>query len=166
MQRQTDSIALDFTVLEKRMSEIRHMNERRRARVEREQFQIAKANEEYDRLGRLLRNARAHRNASLLPGSSKLSLKTSGVMSVWLAVQEAFEGTLVGDGRTTNQLCAVIRRAMPGIPESTIRSHLRRFKKKRALTKIGFQWFLEPPPREEAAMPTSQPSSAEGAQHP
>jgi hypothetical protein len=135
----------DICALEKRMGEIARLNRRRQGRVEREQQQIAKATEEYARLERAVRDARAHRNRALLPGKSKLNLKNSDVMRVWVAIQEAFGGPFARDGLASNQLYEAMRKAVPDIPDSTMRSHLHRFKKRRALSQIGFRWFLNQP---------------------
>ena len=116
-----------------------------RRAVERENALIAMANEEYERLEQAVRQAKAHGARARLPGGSKLNVKTADVLRVWIAIQGAFTGPFAIYGLASNELYKAMRAAIPGIPNSTMRSHLHRFKKKRTLVQIGFRWFLEEP---------------------
>ena len=129
--------------IEERMRENRENKQRRLHRVAREEREIARADEEYELLARALRDVRAHMTGALLPGSGSVNLKNADVMRVWLAIQGAFAAPFAHEGLVRHQLYSAMRVAMPGIPDSTMRSHLHRLKKKKALTQIGSHWFLE-----------------------
>lgn len=165
MESDLAKTARDINTLEKRMRDIRDKRQRRLDRVQRERSRIAEADEEYARLERALREARSHRNRALLPGKGKLTLKNADVMRVWVAIQQAFTGPFAREGLPSNQLYRAMRAAIPDIPDSTMRSHLHRFKGKKALSQIGSRWFLERPASGYQQNDTSpQPGCAETVQ--
>jgi hypothetical protein len=138
----SDSKVDDIAWLENRIRENRLRNKRREERVARDTLQIAADNEEYARLNSVLADTKASHNRAPLPGTRRVNLKNEKVMRVWAATQDALSGQFGRHGLATNELCRAIREAIPGIPDSTVRSHLHRFKNKGALSQIGFRWFL------------------------
>ena len=137
--------AREIDAIRSRMLENRRKAQRRRERVERERTLIERADEEHTQLERTLRFLLTHSKRTLVPGRGKLTLKNRDVARVWVAIQDAFTGPFAREGLASNQLYGAMRTAIPELPESTLRSHLHRFKKKRVLSQIGFRWFLEKP---------------------
>jgi hypothetical protein len=160
MERGRTTSAREIDAIQSRMLENRRKAQRRRERVERERILIQRADEEHACLERTLRLVRAHADRALVPGGGNLTLKNRDVARVWIAIQDAFASPFANEGLASNQLYEAMRIAVPELAESTMRSHLHRFKKKRVLSQIGFRWFLEVPVRRAGQSGTE---SARGA---
>jgi hypothetical protein len=159
MERHHDKCTSDIAALERRKQDLELKNRRRQQRIERDKLLFAATSEECGRIDQLIQYARSRRDRARVLGQGRLTLKNADVVRVWGAIQDAFAGPFAREGIASNQLYKAMRTAIPGIPDSTMRSHLHRLKKRRFLSHIGSRWFLDRPMLAKANCDASPPET-------
>lgn len=126
--------------------ERRAVIERKRALV---RARIARLNEndralrtQYVELENAIHEAHIHAGSIALPTSAAPSPRNLGFLRSWAALLQAINHCRDPSGLPNYEAVAVIRRAVPGIRDATIRSHLHRLKTRGYLRKEGHNWKL------------------------
>jgi hypothetical protein len=89
-----------------------------------------------------IRDAKIKSDDIPLPGRGIPNARSMDVLRVWSALYEALVANPEPEGLLHHKACNAIRRAVPGIADSTIRSHLHRLKGKGYIAKDAGRWQL------------------------
>jgi hypothetical protein len=96
----------------------------------------------YIALENAIHEARIGIRGAVLPTSARPSPKNLGFLRSWMALREAIANSYDPCGLPHHKVVQVISRAVPGIREATIRSHLHRLRKRGFVEKVSNNWRL------------------------
>ncbi len=96
----------------------------------------------YIALENAIHAASIHTRGMALPTSARPSPKNLDFLRSWMAIRESIANSGDPCGLPHHKVVQVITRAVPGIREATIRSHLHRLRKRGFVEKVSNSWRL------------------------